>query len=212
MRGKSRTLNVQTAFQYNAPLKRERDEAIARFFTENHRTLIGYALRYTKNEHDALDLVQHAALKVLSGRNRCINKTKFLALIKKIIRNKFIDDYRRKTSYPVDLVDTTEPYNAITKQHALTQSFAQKLPTNCDDSIKAQQRKALDFIDDLPDNYREPLELFYLEGLTYKQIADILHISVKNARVRAFRGKNRIKKLYKQYYGDPESRFSSYER
>lgn len=46
--------------------------------------------------------------------------------------------------------------------------------------------------------YREPLVLYYLEDMDYKEIADILHIPVSTVGVRLQRGKTLLRKLVKE--------------
>ncbi len=44
----------------------------------------------------------------------------------------------------------------------------------------------------LPEKYRTPLVLCYLEGLAYQDIADIMGISLNNVKIRIFRAKKMI--------------------
>ena len=53
-------------------------------------------------------------------------------------------------------------------------------------------------LDELSDNYKEILILFYLEELSYKEIADILRIPTGTVGIRLKRAKEALKKAYKK--------------
>ena len=54
-------------------------------------------------------------------------------------------------------------------------------------------RTAFDALREVGEPYRPALELFYLEGLSYKEIAEILQIPVGTAMSRLSRGKEQLK-------------------
>ena len=68
----------------------------------NHKLLglqqkmYSYALSLTTNEEDAHDLVQETNIRALSSREKFIMNTNFSAWMHTIMRNSFINNYRRK--------------------------------------------------------------------------------------------------------------------
>ena len=54
-------------------------------------------------------------------------------------------------------------------------------------------RTAFDALREVGEPYRPALELFYLEGLSYKEIAEILRIPVGTVMSRLSRGKEQLK-------------------
>jgi len=47
-------------------------------------------------------------------------------------------------------------------------------------------------MNDLPENYRIILSLYYLEGYDYEEISEILNLSYANSRVMLNRAKNKL--------------------
>jgi RNA polymerase sigma factor (sigma-70 family) len=76
--------------------------------------------------------------------------------------------------------DGTEPVNA-----SMAASAAERL-----DAV-AEQNALLS----LPENYRAPLTLFYLQELSYREIAEVLEIPVGTVMSRISRGKAELRKL-----------------
>lgn len=62
----------------------------------------------------------------------------------------------------------------------------------------------LEIVDALPEDYREPLKLYALEGFTYTEIAEKLQISLGNVKARISRARERVKQNFKKRYGDLE--------
>ena len=72
--------------------------------------------------------------------------------------------------------------------------------TDQDSSLVSSARKlegneALEALHELDSVYREPLILFYLEDLTYKEIADVLDIPMGTVMSRLARGKGQLKSM-----------------
>ena len=51
---------------------------------------------------------------------------------------------------------------------------------------------------ELEPKYREILVLYYLEELSYKEIADVLHIPIGTVGIRILRAKEALRKTYKK--------------
>ena len=83
-------------------------------------------------------------------------------------------------------------YNAVRKTDELN------------DSLVAQQRDDLSFVWEvvkrLPAAYREALHLFYYEGYSTKEIADILQCKEATVRSHLQRGRDRLKKVLREEY------------
>ncbi|MDD3808593.1 MAG: sigma-70 family RNA polymerase sigma factor [Candidatus Pacebacteria bacterium] len=51
----------------------------------------------------------------------------------------------------------------------------------------------------MPDKYKEVLVLYYFEGMSYKEIADIIKIPIATVGVRIKRAKELVRKNYNKY-------------
>ncbi len=74
---------------------------------ENLQKLHRYAYSLTANEADAYDLLQSAIETSLNRPADSVNKT--IAYIRMIMKNRFIDDYRHKQSFPLEDIDDHSP-------------------------------------------------------------------------------------------------------
>ena len=66
--------------------------------------LFRYACTLCINQDDAYDLLQYSIEKYLHNRSRSIQGSE-MAYVRKIIRNRFIDEYRRLKRFPEDSYD-----------------------------------------------------------------------------------------------------------
>jgi RNA polymerase sigma-70 factor (ECF subfamily) len=123
---------------------------------ETLQKLYRYGVALTNHTQDAYDLVQDALEKILIKPPRDNNNV--TAYLRTVMRNQFIDNYRRQQRFPeVEFDDTTEALDLNTD--ALEQTFIER-----DELEKAWQ--TLDRQD------REILFLWAVEGYSYQEIAE----------------------------------------
>src|SRR5207253_3410686 len=122
------------------------------------------ALRLTRNAADADDLVQETMLKAYRSWDQYEKGTNAKGWLLTILRNAFINEYRRRTRHPetVDL-DTIEPYSVFSdvEDEDPQGAFFDRI---VDDEV-------LRAIDQLPEQFRETVVLSDVEGLSYEEIA-----------------------------------------
>lgn len=148
------------------------------------------ALRLTGDPARAEDLVQDTMLKALRSWHQYQPGTNLRAWLLTILRNTFINDYRReKTRGPT--VDITEAEN-----FSLFEEVGDRDPEGrFFDQIVDDQ--VLRSIDQLPEEFRETLVLSDLEGLPYQEIARITGVPVGTVKSRLFRARKALQsRLY----------------
>ena len=147
------------------------------------------ALRLTGNPADAEDLVQDAMLRAYRSWDRFTLGTNAKGWLLTILRNLFINEYRRRRRHPetVDL-DTIEPFTVFEKVQEDPQgAFFDRI---VDDEV-------LRAVDALPEVFREAVMLSDVEGLSYEEIAKVLDIPVGTVKSRLYRGRRMLQtKLY----------------
>ncbi len=148
------------------------------------------ALRLTGNPADADDLVQETVLKAYRAWDQYQRGTNAKGWLLTILRNSFINEYRRRTRHPetVDL-DTIEPFAVFgdIQEEDPQGAFFDKI---VDDEV-------LRAIDALPDVFRETVVLSDVEGMSYQEIARILDVPVGTVKSRLFRARQMLQgKLY----------------
>lgn len=156
--------------------------------------LLRTALRMTKNEADAEDLVQETFVKAYRFWDKFEQGSNCRAWLFKIMTNIFINDYRSKSRAPqavdVDDIDDNYLYRHLTNSDHEENPEGQFFAKIFDDDVK----KA---IEELPDDFRMVVVLSFLEGFSYQEIADIADLQLGTVKSRLHRGR---KLLQKQLY------------
>jgi len=154
------------------------------------------ALRMTKNEGDADDLVQEAFFKAYRFWDKFQQGSNCRAWLFKIMTNIFINNYRAKSWTPqtVDLEDVDDDFlfgqlSALGPSDNPEQHFFNKV---FDDDVK-------EAIEELPEDFRLVIVLSFLEGFSYQEIADIVGLNIGTVKSRLHRGRKLLQKSLWQY-------------
>jgi len=150
-----------------------------------------YNLAYTlvKNSADANDLVQDAYAKAWKNLHQYEQGSNAKAWMSTILRNSFINDYRKKMRRP-NIQDTPEGTEVDYK--FITDDVMDK--TLGDEMTVAMER--------LSPEYRQIIILKDLEDFKYEEIAELLGLKIGTVRSRLFRGRNELKALLMNYGKD----------
>ena len=157
--------------------------------------LYACALRLTRNERDAEDLVQDTYVRALRFHAQFERGTNLKAWLFRILTNAFINKYRRKTKER-QILEADAP-EAVWE----TLSSAEVAERCADPEGMVHGRFFSDTVkqalDGLPDEFRMTVILADLEEFSYKEIADILEVPVGTVMSRLFRGRRALqKRLY----------------
>ena len=154
----------------------------------------GVAVRYTRNQADAEDLVQEAALLAHRAFDSFESGTNFRAWFLKILTNYYFSRRRREKRRPVtsDLDDTPDLYlYARAGQAGFPTQGPDPAATLLD---KLGTERIAEAINRLPEEYRVVCTLYFLEDLSYEDIAGVLGCPVGTVRSRLHRGRKMLQK------------------
>jgi RNA polymerase sigma-70 factor (ECF subfamily) len=150
------------------------------------------ALRLTGDASQAEDLVQDTMLKAYRSWRQYRPGTNAKGWLLTILRNTFINDYRRRKLEPVATdLELVEP-------HALYRNIEEVDPEGAFFS-QIVDEKVLEAVDALPPEFREVLVLSDMEGMSYAEIAEALHIPVGTVKSRLFRGRRLLQAALYEY-------------
>jgi RNA polymerase sigma-70 factor (ECF subfamily) len=177
--------------QIRQPAKRKQFEAEA---LPHMDALYRTALRMTKNQTDAEDLVQETMVKAYRFWDKFEPGSNCRAWLFKIMTNIFINEYRSKSRTPVsvnlDDIDDNFLYGQLATVTPDRNPEEELFAKIFDDDVK----KA---IEELPDDFRLVVVLSFLEGFSYQEIADIVDLQLGTVKSRLHRGRKLLqKKLY----------------
>lgn len=150
--------------------------------------MLRYGRKFLFNHHDIEDLVQEIFIKAYVNIQSFDASRKFSAWLYRIAHNEFINAIRKKGKEPVPFFNLD-----IFLPHPVSQEEADK-KTN-----KRELRQMLNkCLNKLDLKYREPLILYYFEGLNYREIADVLHVPIATVGIRLKRGKKIMKSIFEK--------------
>ncbi|GGG93252.1 MULTISPECIES: sigma-70 family RNA polymerase sigma factor [Pedobacter] len=156
----------------------------------NANALKSRAILFTKDEDDADDLVQDTLIKAYRFLERFQDGTDFKAWLFVIMRNTFINSFRKKQRWsavftPQSEADNNLLYGATSNQ--AERNFAGR------DIAAALNR--------LPDSYRVPF-VRYFEGYQYQEIANELGLPLGTVKTHIYQARAILKKNLRKYRED----------
>lgn len=147
-----------------------------------------FALNLTMNDEDAKDLLQETILKAFTYRDKFVEKTNLKAWLYTIMKNTFINNYRRAVKTNTIIDQTKELYYINIPQ---TSGFASPESMY---SLKEMSQ----VVDSLEADYKVPFTMF-LEGFKYKEIADELNLPIGTVKSRIFIARQKLMQILKDY-------------
>lgn len=150
------------------------------------------ALRMTRSAEDAEDLIQETFLKAYKYYGRFAEGTNLKAWLFKIMKNTFINTYRKKKLQPTK-VDFDDVYEGLEETMMENASMANANPEEgfLFDEVDHEVRETLV---SLPYDYKMVVLLADLEGFAYKEIAEILEVPVGTVMSRLYRGRRMLER------------------
>lgn len=149
--------------------------------TEMQKYLEAFAKQLTGNEDDAKDLTQETFLKALVYREKYVNHNNFKAWVYTIMKNIFINNYRR-TKKSKTIIDQTDNlyYLNISNLNSDTD------PASMYNAIELREG-----IQKLDADFRKAFDM-YNEGYKYKEIADSLKLTIGTVKSRIFYSRKKL--------------------
>jgi RNA polymerase sigma factor (sigma-70 family) len=159
-------------------------------------SMYNFAFRLTNDEDDANDLVQDTYLKAFRFINSFERGTNAKAWLFRILKNSFINDYRRRSKEPskIDYQDVETTYNS--EEEADFQQTTDLRADSVRELIGDEIARALN---SLPVDFRTVIILCDVEDFTYEEMAKILDIPIGTVRSRLHRARMLLKDKLKKY-------------
>ncbi len=151
--------------------------------------LHSFAYNLTKNTEDAKDLFQETAFRALVNRDKFRPDTNFKAWMFTIMRNIFINNYRKKVKSNT-IIDTTDELYYINTNSATVANRAES-------DIMMKELNGM--VDELDSNIRVPFVMHY-EGYKYQEIADHLSLPLGTVKSRIFFARKELKEKVNYRY------------
>ena len=152
--------------------------------------MLNFAFMLTNNRDDAYDLLQDTTLKALDNEDKYADNTNFKGWVFTIMRNLFINNYRRGVR-AATIIDTTDNLYHLN----ISQDSALESP---EDSYGASEITSA--INELSDEYRIPFSM-HVAGYKYNEIAQQMNLPLGTIKSRIFFARKKLQERF------AESRF-----
>ncbi|MEZ4948084.1 MAG: RNA polymerase sigma factor [Saprospiraceae bacterium] len=159
-------------------------------FDEYSGILQAFAYNLTKDFEESRDLFQETAFRALKNRDKFSPGTNFKAWLFTIMKNIFINNYRRKVKANT-IIDTTD------NQFYLN-SGSKTVTNNAESTIMMKELNKM--ITKLDDSIKIPF-LRHFEGYKYQEIADEMELPLGTVKSRIFFARKELKDMIYKKYG-----------
>jgi RNA polymerase sigma-70 factor (ECF subfamily) len=149
----------------------------------NSSQLRGFAFNYTKNWDDAEDLIQDTLYKALRYKDYFQEGTNFKGWLFTIMRNIFINGYKRKKLQQNLLEESA--HNVMINGSKLKEDTI---------SSALNHQEILKAVNTLSDDYRKPFQMF-VDGFHYDEIAEEMGIPMGTVKSRIFHARQKLSKM-----------------
>jgi len=154
--------------------------------------LHAFAYKLTKNPDDSKDLYQETAFRALTNQDKFSPGTNLKAWMFTIMRNIFINNYRKKSK-------ANTIFDATDNQYFLNAAPSQIVQNGAESGILMQELQQM--VDRLDDGIRVPFLMHYY-GYKYQEIAEQLDLPLGTVKSRIFFARKELKDVIHERYGN----------
>ncbi|MEM9023359.1 MAG: sigma-70 family RNA polymerase sigma factor [Bacteroidota bacterium] len=147
-----------------------------------------FAIHLCMNREDARDLLQDTILKALRYRDRFKDRTNLKAWMYTIMKNTFINNYR-KAQRSKTVLEPSEDLYQLTNAAGSRENSPEVVYT----TGEIQQK-----VDSLTDTLRIPFQMHF-QGFKYKEIAEKLELPIGTVKSRIFLARQQLMEALKAY-------------
>jgi RNA polymerase sigma-70 factor (ECF subfamily) len=148
-------------------------------------SLRAFSLKLTGNNADADDLYQDTALRIMANADKYREGTNFKAWAVTIMRNIFINNYRKKVRRGTILDQTPNNYYINSGDVSVSN----------EGEMIASYKELLKMVSSLPDEFKRPFWMAY-KGYKYDEIAEELDAPLGTIKSRIFFARRKLRKMY----------------
>ena len=152
-------------------------------------SLRAFSLKLTGNSVDAEDLYQDTAVRIITNAEKYKQGTNFKAWAVTIMRNIFINNYRKKVRRNMIIDQTPNNY--------YLNSGEQTVINEGESSVAFGELVAM--VDALPEEFKRPFIMAY-QGYKYEEIAEELGSPLGTIKSRIFFARKKLQKMYKEKF------------
>lgn len=154
--------------------------------------MLGVCLRYSRDMLEAEDLVQDGFIKVFDKIKSFNYKGSLEGWVRRLIINNSIDQIRRKRKMNFDYEEESKIHNMKDENPEELEEF---------ELLNLKAERIVELIQKLSPAYQTVFNLYVVEDMTHKEIADTLNISVGTSKSNLAKAKMKLRELYNNNFG-----------
>lgn len=154
-------------------MKKKKEQVIEKMLLEKYDKYYRIALRYTKNEHDALDVVQEGAYKAMISAEKLKNSEYADTWICRIMMNEAIEFLRKNQKYETEFQENEN--SAETAEES------------------GDYEDLKEAMDKLPLKDQTVILLRFFEDMSLEQMSEVLDENVSTIKSRLYRALAKLK-------------------
>jgi len=182
------------------PSEEHRSADFDELVLEHIDMLYAVAMKLTRNVTDAQDLTQNTVLKAFRFHSKFKKGTYIKAWLLTILRNTFINDYRRKVRFPL-FVELTGYEQSPDSSPDPSVRYDPK-GTKYADVVELLDDSVIAAIESLPDDFRLAVIMADIEDKSYKEIGEVMQCPLGTVMSRLYRGRKLLRKQLGEYARD----------
>lgn len=156
-------------------------------YKKYYRVLLGIAMRYTANLHEAEDVLQDAFIKIFHSIGSYNSSGSFEGWIKRIVQNTAINSYRRNLKYDL-YIDVSDQEDKLEDDSFISVFDA------------FETKEVIGLLNGMPEGYRLAINLYFIDGYSHKEIAEMLGVTEGTSKSQLFKAKNHLKHLIEVHH------------
>lgn len=152
-------------------------------------SLRAFSLKLTGNTVDAEDLYQDTAVRIITNAEKYKQGTNFKAWAVTIMRNIFINNYRKKMRRNMIIDQTPNNYYLNSGNETVVNEGESQVAYG----------ELIEMVDRLPEDFKKPFMMAY-KGFKYEEIAEELDSPLGTIKSRIFFARKKLQKMYRNKF------------
>lgn len=142
-------------------------------------------IRYTKDENEAMEIVNDSYMKVLEGLPDYDSSRPFKPWYGRVLVNTAIDNYRKNLKH---------------NEHLSIHTIAETEEMEPEIEVELSANDILTLFRHLPENYKITFNLFEIEGYSHDEIGQMMGVTASTSRSNLARAKKMLRELYNKHF------------
>lgn len=167
-------------------------EAFEELVNRYQRQIFSLAFRLTNNYEDAGDLTQEVFLHLFKVLDKFDGERKFFSWMYRIATNVCYNALKKKPKESYSLDNVIDFVSPVPDRNSQPEDYFE---------AKEVQEMVHKAIAELPENFRVPMVLRYLQDMSYQQISETMELPVSTIETRLYRGRQMLQKRLGKFWG-----------